>query len=573
MIVFKSVSWKNFLSTGNSESKVELNKHSTTLIVGKNGEGKSTILDALTFSLFNKPFRDVNKGQLVNSINQKNCLVEIIFDVGPIEYKVIRGMKPNIFEIYQNGELISQDAANKDYQKVLEQQILKLNYKTFTQVVILGSASFIPFMQLPSGQRREVIEDILDIRIFSTMNSLLKEKISLTKEDIKSIETEIRIITEQAKSQQKIIETLQTSKDQNVKGLADKIQKNIDEISDKTHLVDSIKSDIEMLNYKLIEKSDVDKNIEMCKANMHKIQQKMVQAEEHIIFFSSNEKCPSCEQGIEHDHKDKIVNKIMHDKRELNNGLSTLNSAYAKLSKDLEDKQAVLNQIQDKNILMSSEINAMNMLIKMNSDLQREIDGMNTEQSDVSKEKEKLKEIAKDALAKNDQKIKLHEQKELQDIASVLLKDTGIKTTIIKEYLPAMNKMINSYLAAMDFFVKFELDENFNESIKSRFRDEFTYASFSEGEKMRIDLAILFTWRQIAKMKNSVNTNLLILDEIFDSSLDVAGTDYFLSIMDKLGENSNVFVISHKGDVMLDKFKNNIRFEKQNDFSTIHQNS
>jgi len=573
LIVFKSVSWKNFLSTGNAVSKVDLNKDATTLIVGKNGEGKSTILDALTFSLFNKPFRDVNKGQLVNSINQKNCVVEIEFNVGPIEYKVIRGMKPNVFEIYQNNELITQDAANKDYQKVLEQQILKLNYKTFTQVVILGSASFVPFMQLPSGQRREVIEDILDIRIFSTMNSLLKEKISDTKENIKNIETELRIITEQAKSQQKVIDTLQNSKDQNVKGLADKIQANIDEISDKTHLVDLIQKDTEELNLKLASMNEVDKNIELCKSNMSKLQQKMSQADEHIQFFNSNETCPSCEQGIQHKHKDKIIQKMSHEKQELNNGMSTLNVAYTKLSDSLKEKQEILSQIQDKNILLSTEINAMNMLVKLNADLQKEIDSMNTEQSDVSKEKDKLKEIAKEALAKNDEKIKLHEQKELQDIASVLLKDTGIKTTIIKEYLPAMNKMINSYLAAMDFFVKFELDENFNEKIKSRFRDEFTYASFSEGEKMRIDLAILFTWRQIAKMKNSVNTNLLILDEIFDSSLDVAGTDYFLSIMDKLGENSNVFVISHKGDVMVDKFRNNIRFEKNNDFSTIHQNS
>jgi len=573
LIVFKSVSWKNFLSTGNAESKVDLNKDATTLIVGKNGEGKSTILDALTFSLFNKPFRDVNKGQLVNSINQKNCVVEIEFNVGPIEYKVIRGMKPNVFEIYQNDELITQDAANRDYQKVLEQQILKLNYKTFTQVVILGSASFVPFMQLPSGQRREVIEDILDIRIFSTMNSLLKEKISDTKENIKNIETELRIITEQAKSQQKVIDTLQNSKDQNVKGLADKIQANIDEISDKTQIVDLIQKDTEQLNIKLSSMNEVDKNIELCKSNMSKLQQKMSQADEQIQFFNSNETCPSCEQGIEHEHKDKIIQKMSHEKQEINNGMLTLNVAYTKLSDSLKEKQEVLSQIQDKNILLSTEINAMNMLVKLNADLKKEIDTMNTEQSDVSKEKDKLKEIAKEALAKNDDKIKLHEQKELQDIASVLLKDTGIKTTIIKEYLPAMNKMINSYLAAMDFFVKFDLDENFNEKIKSRFRDEFTYASFSEGEKMRIDLAILFTWRQIAKMKNSVNTNLLILDEIFDSSLDVAGTDYFLSIMDKLGENSNVFVISHKGDVMVDKFRNNIRFEKNNDFSTIHQNS
>lgn len=572
MIIFKSVSWKNFLSTGNTPNKVELNNHSTTLIVGKNGEGKSTILDALTFSLFNKPFRDINKGQLVNSINQKNCLVEIEFDIGPIQYKVVRGMKPNIFEIYQNGNLINQDAASRDYQSVLEQQILKLNYKTFTQVVILGSASFIPFMQLPSGQRREVIEDILDIKVFSVMNNILKEKMAETKEDINSIDTEIRIITEKAKAQKSLIDSLQHSKDQNTKVITDKIQANIDEISDKTHLVDLLNKDIEELNLQLNNKLDVDKNLDLCKTNMNKLQQKMAQADEHISFFSSNETCPSCEQGIQHEHKNKIISKISHDKQELNNGMSTLNSAYTKLSQDLQEKQELLKQIQDKNILISTEISAMNLLIKANKEFEKEISELSV-QGDIDAEKEKIKTLANEALEKNNAKMDLVKQKNLQDIASVLLRDTGIKTTIIREYLPAMNKLINMYLSAMDFFVKFELDESFNEIIRSRFRDEFTYASFSEGEKMRIDLAILFTWRQIAKMKNSVNTNLLILDEIFDSSLDVAGTDYFLSVMDTLGENSNVFVISHKGDVLLDKFKNNIRFEKTNDFSTVVNNS
>jgi DNA repair exonuclease SbcCD ATPase subunit len=566
------VSWKNFLSTGNTPNKVELDGHSTTLIVGKNGEGKSTILDALTFSLFNKPFRDINKNQLVNSINQKNCVVEIEFDIGPIHYRVLRGIKPNIFEIYQNGTIINQDAAVKDYQKVLEQQILKLNYKTFTQVVILGSASFVPFMQLPVWQRREVIEDILDIKVFSTMNTILKEKIAENKEELSAVETEIRIITEQAKAQKSLIDSLQHSKDQNVKVLRDKIESNITEINDKTQLVDLMNKDIEELNTKLVTKLDVDKNLDMCKTNMNKLQQKMAGVDEHLQFFTQNETCPSCEQGIQHEHKDKIIDKITHEKQELNNGISTLNSAYTKLSRDLQDKQDVLNQIQDKNIAISTEINAMNMLIKSNNALEKEISELSV-QGDIDVEKDKIKLLANDALQKNEVKMELVKEKQLQEIAGVLLRDTGIKTTIIREYLPAMNKLINMYLSAMDFFVKFELDESFNESIKSRFRDEFTYASFSEGEKMRIDLAILFTWRQIAKMKNSVNTNLLLLDEIFDSSLDVAGTDYFLSVMDTLGENTNVFVISHKGDVLLDKFKNNIRFEKTNDFSSLVTNS
>lgn len=572
MIIFKSVSWKNFLSTGNTPNKVELDGHSTTLIVGKNGEGKSTILDALTFSLFNKPFRDINKNQLVNSINQKNCVVEIEFDIGPIHYRVVRGIKPNIFEIYQNGTIINQDAAVKDYQKVLEQQILKLNYKTFTQVVILGSASFVPFMQLPVWQRREVIEDILDIKVFSTMNTILKEKIAENKEELSAVETEIRIITEQAKAQKSLIDSLQHSKDQNVKVLRDKIETNITEINDKTQLVDLINKDVEQLNAKLHDKADVDKNIDMCKSNMNKLSQKLTQVDEHIEFFTSNETCPSCEQGIQHEHKDKIISKITESKQQITNNMDTLNSAYSKLSVDLQEKQDILNQIQDKNIAISTEINAMNMLIKANNALEKEISELSV-QGDIDVEKDKIKLLANDALQKNEVKVGLMKEKQLQEIAGVLLKDTGIKTTIIREYLPAMNKLINMYLSAMDFFVKFELDESFNEKIKSRFRDEFTYASFSEGEKMRIDLAILFTWRQIAKMKNSVNTNLLLLDEIFDSSLDVAGTDYFLSVMDTLGENTNVFVISHKGDVLLDKFKNNIRFEKTNDFSSLVTNS
>lgn len=566
------MNWKNFLSTGNSPNKVELNGHSTTLIVGKNGEGKSTILDALTFSLFNKPFRDINKNQLVNSINQKNCVVEIEFDIGPIQYRVVRGIKPNIFEIYQNGTIINQDAAVKDYQKVLEQQILKLNYKTFTQVVILGSASFVPFMQLPVWQRREVIEDILDIKVFSTMNTILKEKIAENKEELSAVETEIRIITEQAKAQKSLIDSLQNSKDQNVQILRNKIDANINEINDKTQLVDLMNKDIEQLNAKLHDKADVDKNIDMCKSNMNKLSQKLTQVDEHIEFFTSNETCPSCEQGIQHEHKDKIISKITESKQQITSNMDTLNSAYTKLSVDLQEKQDVLNQIQDKNISISTEINGMNMLIKANQQLEKEINELSV-QGDIDSEKDKIKLLANDALAKNEVKIDLMKEKQLQEISSVLLKDTGIKTTIIREYLPAMNKLINMYLSAMDFFVKFELDESFNESIKSRFRDEFTYASFSEGEKMRIDLAILFTWRQIAKMKNSVNTNLLLLDEIFDSSLDVAGTDYFLSVMDTLGENTNVFVISHKGDVLLDKFKNNIRFEKTNDFSSVVTNS
>ena len=573
MIVFKSVQWKNFLSTGNTPNKVNLNSHASTLIVGKNGEGKSTILDALCFGLFGKPFRNIKKNQLVNSINGKNCVVEVELTISNSHYKIIRGAKPNIFDIFLNGDLVNQDAAVKDYQKVLEQQILKLNYKTFTQVVILGSASFVPFMQLPAGQRREVIEDILDIRVFSLMNNLLKEKITETKNEMVELDNKLKLITEKAKAQQKIIDSLTDTKNQSIKTLQDKIQSNKDTITEKSELASNLISQISDLQKDIQNKESILNDIEKCKSNLSKFNQKDSTIDESIEFFSNNEVCPSCEQGIKHDHKETIIQKLNKSKQEHATKSDLLNEALNKLNGQLEKITQINEEITDLNITLSTENNAITMLSKLNGELEQEIQDLKSNQGDINVEKSTLKAYAEEALKLNGIKMDISKKRNVQDIASILLRDTGIKTQIIKEYLPAMNKLINMYLSAMDFFVKFELDENFNEVIKSRFRDEFTYESFSEGEKMRIDLAILFTWRQIAKMKNSVNTNLLLLDEIFDSSLDVAGTDYFLSVMDKLGENNNIFVISHKGDVLLDKFQNNIRFEKTNDFSRIVENS
>ena len=573
MIVFKSVQWKNFLSTGSSPNKVLLDSHSSTLIVGKNGEGKSTILDALCFGLFGKPFRNIKKNQLVNSINGKNCVVEIEFTIASSHYKIVRGAKPNIFDIFLNGDLVNQDAAIRDYQKVLEQQILKLNYKTFTQVVILGSASFVPFMQLPAGQRREVIEDILDIRVFSTMNGILKEKITETKSELSEIETKLKLITEKAKAQQKIIDSLTDTKNQSIKTIQDKIKSNNDTIGEKSDNAIILINQINDLQKDIQNQEAIARDIDICKSNLSKFNQKDSTIDESIEFFNQNEVCPSCEQGIEHTHKDSIVRKLTKSKEEHAVKVNLLNEALNKLTAQLDNIAKINDQITDLNITLSTENNAITMLTKLNNELETEIKSLNENQGDITLEQSTLKIFAEEALKLNATKMDITKKRNVQDIASILLRDTGIKTQIIKEYLPAMNKLINMYLSAMDFFVKFDLDENFNEVIKSRFRDEFTYASFSEGEKMRIDLAILFTWRQIAKMKNSVNTNLLLLDEIFDSSLDVAGTDYFLSVMDKLGENNNIFVISHKGDVLLDKFQNNIRFEKTNDFSRIVENS
>lgn len=572
MIIFKQISWKNFLSTGNSANTVKLNENSSTLIVGKNGEGKSTILDALCFVLFNKPFRNITKPQLVNSINQKNCLVEIEFDIGPIQYKVIRGIKPGIFEIYQNGELINQDAAAKDYQKVLEQQILKLNYKTFTQVVILGSASFTPFMQLPTGQRREVIEDILDIKIFSTMNQLLKEKMVGTKEYLASIETEIRILAEQAKAQQTLLKALQNSQQQNIQAINAKIEGIKVQVAAHNQRIESLREEFGKVSAEMPDETELTTNLGKVQKAFTKLETTVNQLDTNINFFNNNEVCPSCAQGIAHDHKEKIVSNLLTDKEAQLENMKTVKAAQEKLIESHTKLNECLGRIKDINIEISTENSSIRILEQSLTQLNSELEQANM-QTDIEPEKAKLQDIAHHALMKNSVKIELQGEQKLQEIASMLLRDTGIKTSIIKEYLPAMNKLINVYLTAMDFFVKFELDESFNETIKSRFRDEFTYASFSEGEKMRIDLAILFTWRQIAKMKNSVNTNLLILDEIFDSSLDVAGTDYFLAVMDQLGENTNVFVISHKGDILMDKFKNTIRFEKHNDFSTIRQNA
>jgi DNA repair exonuclease SbcCD ATPase subunit len=571
MIVFKSVSWKNFLSTGNSPNTVLLNKSSTTLIIGKNGEGKSTILDALCFGLFGKPFRNINKGQLVNSINGKNCVVQIDFSIGSKEYKIVRGIKPNVFEIYLNDELINQDAASRDYQKVLEQQILKLNYKTFTQVVILGSASFVPFMQLPSGQRRDVIEDILDIRIFSTMNTLLKERAQETKDAILRIETEITNAKTKVESQTQLIKAISEAKAESINSIQSKITANLSEISKTEGEISSIVAEIDALKISIANKDTLSADIEKAKSFKSKLLQKVETCEHHSEFFTQHDICPSCNQDIAEEYKERIVKDLNDKMLDNNKKIDELETVLTSLNEKLSSINEIVSQITDKNIELSTKNSTVTLLNKQIAELEAESERVKSDTTNIDEEKANLKQLAQDALDKIKSKTALQEQRNLEEVANILLKDTGIKTAIIREYLPVMNKLINKYLNAMDAYIHFELDESFNESVKSRYRDDFTYASFSEGEKMRIDLAILFTWRQIAKMKNSVNTNLLLLDEIFDSSLDTAGTDYFLNLMNTLGENSNIFVISHKGDQLFDKFRSVIKFEKRNDFSVIAQ--
>lgn len=569
MIIFKSVKWSNFLSTGNSANKVLLNKSQTTLIIGKNGEGKSTILDALCFSLFNKPFRNVNKGQLVNSINGKNCLVEIEFDINGKEYKIVRGIKPNVFEIWCNNELINQDAASRDYQKMLEDQILKLNYKTFTQVVILGSASFVPFMQLSTSQRREVIEDILDIRIFSTMNSLLKNKAQETKDAINKAEIDIKTAKDKVENQQAIIKTITEAKNENINNISSKITANNAEVLQAESEIESIISEIAILKTSIGDKDTITRDIDKAKTIKSKLLQKIETCDDHKGFFSGHDVCPSCDQNIPEEHKARIIEDLNSKLLEQSAKVGELESFLIKLQEKLSDINKIQSQITDKNIELSTRNSTIALLNKQIREMQSEIESTKTNTANIDEEKSKLKELANNALLKITEKTKLMEHRSIEEIANVLLKDTGIKTTIIKEYLPIMNKMINKYLNAMDTYIRFELDDSFNETIKSRFRDEFTYASFSEGEKQKIDLAILFTWRQIAKMKNSVNTNILLMDEIFDSSLDSHSTELLLNIMNQFDENTNIFVISHKSDQLFDKFRSVIKFEKRNDFSIM----
>jgi len=569
VLIFKTVSWKNFLSTGNAENKLRLDEHQSTLIVGKNGEGKSTMLDALTFALFGKPFRDINKNQLINSINKKGCLVEVEFEINNSNYKVTRGIKPNIFVIECNGVVINADAALKDYQKVLEQQILHLNYKTFTQVIILGSSSFVPFMQLPSYQRREVIEDILDIRVFSTMNTLLKEKVSATKEVLVKIEAQVMAERTKIESQKTLIATLVNSKTEAIGSLQIKIDENSKNIEESKQNIARINDEIAVLQGKLTTSDELQENLEKAKSLKTKTYHKVETFETNLEFFNNNTTCPSCAQDIGDEHKAHCTTDLEKSIKENSDKLDEIDKVIKKFMEQAASMAAISNEIVTKNIEVSTNNNSITIYNNQISQLNSEIEQTKLNTGDIEGEKKKLKSIAESAMEMIGNKNVLLEQRNLQEVASVLLKDTGIKTAIIREYLPAMNKLINKYLTAMDFFVKFELDEAFNEIIKSRHRDDFTYASFSEGEKMRIDLAILFTWRQIAKMKNSINTNLLVLDEIFDSSLDTAGTDYFLSIMSAFGDNTNVFVISHKGDQLIDKFQNTIKFEKKNDFSVI----
>jgi len=567
LIIFKTVRWRNFLSTGNTFIEIYLNKKSTTLIIGENGAGKSTVLDALCFGLFGRPFRNINKPQLLNSINNRNCVVEIEFEIGSKKLKVIRGIKPTIFEIYINGKMYNQDANARDYQRYLEQQILKLNYQSFSQVVILGSSTFVPFMQLRARHRREVVEEILDIQIFSLMNMLLKMKLRDIDNDIKNTEYQHDLTREKVVLHKKYIEDMKKNKKEFINEKSLLLASNEKEISKKKLDIKSHLDNNEKLLLQISDNDKVMKTYAKLKEIRGTLREKKKNNVGMVEFFENNADCPTCEQHIDENFKEDMIIKHQEEVNKFTGALVELKETLLKSSKRQEFISEIATTIRENEVHVARENSSIIQLEKFNSTLQTEIDQLQS--GETSKpDYNKLKKLELKMAAVEKQKKELKEEQTYSEAVRNMLQDTGIKTKIIKQYLPIMNKLINTYLTAMEFYVNFTLDENFNETIKSRYRDEFTYDSFSEGEKMRIDLALLFTWRAIAKMKNSTNTNLLMLDEIFDSSLDSTGTDEFLKILNTLG-GENVFVISHKQDVLVDKFKSTIRFEKVKNFSHV----
>ena len=567
MITFNKVRWKNFLSTGNQFTEIQLDYAPTTLIIGENGAGKSTILDALCFVLFNKPFRNISKSQLVNSVNGNGTIVEVEFNVNNKDVKVVRGIKPNKFEVWIGGTMINQDANARDYQKHLEQQILGLNYRSFTQVVILGSSTFVPFMQLSTKARREVVEDILDIKIFSLMNFLLKNKNKSLVEDIREVQYNFDLTKEKVTLQEKFIEEVVNNKSAIIAENQQKLWDNKSTIDFRRDDVKALEIDNENLSYDAEEKAKLEQKLKKLTQTEAALQNRKSEHDRQIQFFQNNDECPSCEQPITESTKQTQIESRTTKIGDIENGIADLQRMESEEQDRLQSILVDLETNRKNDVEKAKILSSISELEKFNAKLEKDIEAYKN--GSVSEEDRlKLAELKGQIKSVEEQKTKLNEDKFYIDVARNLLQDSGIKTKIVKQYLPIMNKLVNTYLSSMDFFVNFNIDENFNETIKSRFRDEFSYASFSEGEKMRIDLALLFTWRAIAKMKNSTNTNLLILDEIFDSSLDNTGTDDFLKILNTF-DKQNVFVISHKQDMLFDKFRNIIQFKKEKNFSRM----
>ena len=566
MIIFTSLRFKNFLSTGNNWTNIDLNKSKSTLIVGQNGAGKSTMLDAIAFGLFGKPHRNINKPQLINTVNNKNCVVEVTFVIGKAQYKIIRGIKPNVFEIWKNGDMINQSSHSKEYQKILEQNILKLNHKSFHQIVVLGSSSFVPFMQLPAQHRRDVIEDLLDINVFSKMNSLLKEKTSVLKDKMKDLSFKLDVETNKIDTQKKYISDLKalnkTAKEQKDVQV-DKLRKDLASLSKENA---EISAEVEDKQKPLEKELNAlhDRKQVFVQYNAQ-FRQQMSQVVKESKFYEENENCPTCSQEITESVRNDKLQSSKEKAKELKDAMDEASIKSGEIEDSITQVSDDLNAIRAK----QSTVNSNNQSIAR---IQNEIEYLEKELNqtgDIETAKEELEAMQNIANEFNMSKFQLNEEYSYNNVMSEMLKDTGIKTKIIKQYIPVINKLVNQYLQILDFYVHFDLDESFTETIRSRHRDQFSYDSFSEGEKQRIDLALLFTWRMIAKMKNSISTNLLLLDETFDSSLDHDGVENLMKILHSLDENSNTFIISHKGDILDGKFKDKIEFVKEKNFSKI----
>ena len=566
MIVFETLRWKNFLSTGNNFIELDLVKSPSTLVLGRNGAGKSTMLDALCFSLFNKPFRLVKKGQLVNSVNEKECVVEVEFKIGSVHYKVVRGIKPNVFEIYRNGSLIDQDAANNDYQKYLEQSILKLNYKSFTQVVILGSSTFVPFMQLSAPHRREVIEDLLDIQVFSRMNAILKDRVKDTKEEINECNHQLQLAQKEVDLKTRFIEQLEAQSGKYAQEKREKIAANQQRLSAIKDEVAALDARIVELEPQVLSHRKLGAEMEKLRELQSKINYNYRKGKKDLKFYKDHDQCPTCSQNIDADWKNEQRGILDERINKYDIALKDLKSKIEEVNDKVTETGRIQVEITDKRYTITSMLREENTLNQEINHLEEEL---NKGTPNVDKERDSLNSFLATRDEKQESCSQIASRFDNLKVVGNLLKDGGIKTKIINKFIPTINQRINKYLSEMDFFVNFTLDEEFKEVIKSRYRDVFSYASFSEGEKQKIDLALLFTWRSIAKLKNSTSCNLLILDEVFDSSLDSSATDELFKILKGLGDKTNLFIISHKGEILLDKFERTVTFDKPNDFSRM----
>lgn len=570
MITFEKIRWRNFLSTGNQFTELDFTKTPSTLVIGSNGAGKSTMLDALCFGLFNKPFRKITKSQLVNTINERDTLVEIEFQVGTIDYKVVRGIKPGVFEIYRNDSLIDQDAANRDYQKYLEQSILKLNFKSFTQVVILGSSTFVPFMQLGASHRREVIEDLLDIQIFSYMNMLLKERVKDNNEILRDCKHELEMATAAIKAQEKTLSKLTIVNDERIAHQKERFDNNEERMKTLKEEIEEFQKKINKLVNSTTKLKTKEDEYKKTFGILSKLNGRQERVAKDIKFFKDNSSCPVCTQEIEEKFR-KVKVKTLNEKvDELNEAAGTLEKQVHKTLQTIEKLREDSSNVTEYQFEIRRLVNEEQKLMKQNTDILSQIKNL-TDESDLGKEQLLLTKLQEEFNEKETACSGVSKEAQDYKLVGNLLKDGGIKAKIISKYIPIINQRINRYLTSMDTYINFTLNEEFGEVIKSRHRDKFSYSSFSEGEKQKIDLALLFTWRHVAKLKNSIITNLLILDEVFDSSLDNTATEELLKILKELYTDTNMFIISHKGDVLLDKFDRTIRFEKVNEFSKVFE--